>query len=209
MTLLALLRHAPTAWNHTKRLQGRADIAITEEARGRMARRMVPPPYADWRALASPLGRCLQTASVLGLVVTADERLVEMDWGEYQGSTIDELRLRESDSFDANEHRGLDFKPPGGESPREVQTRLAPLLARLADPLATAHAEIAPDEASVGALGVEYLSNAPLTAGESARDALERLDLRGDGRHTMAAGHSGHDVESVVHVTSIPYGSMC
>ena len=48
------------------------------------------------------------------------------------------------------------------------------LLARLAGPLATAHAEIAPDEAAAGALGVEYLSNAPLTGSESPRDALER-----------------------------------
>ncbi len=132
MTLLAVLRHAPTSWNHNKRLQGRADIAITEEARARMARRFVPSPYADWRALASPLGRCLQTASALRLVVASEERLIEMDWGEYQGSTIDELRLREGDAFDANEHRGLDFRPPGGESPRDVQARLAPLLARLA-----------------------------------------------------------------------------
>ncbi len=132
MTLLAVLRHAPTAWNHTRRLQGRADIAITEEARARMARRFVPLPYAGWRALSSPLSRCLQTASVLGLVVIVDERLVEMDWGDYQGSTVDELRQREADTFDANEHRGLDFTPPRGESPRDVQARLAPLLARIA-----------------------------------------------------------------------------
>ncbi|HEY9536178.1 MAG TPA: histidine phosphatase family protein, partial [Kiloniellaceae bacterium] len=33
----------------------------------------------------------------------------------------------------ANEARGLDFRPPGGESPRDVQDRLRPLLAELAD----------------------------------------------------------------------------
>jgi probable phosphoglycerate mutase len=30
------------------------------------------------------------------------------------------------------EAAGLDFKPPGGESPRDVQARLAPLLAEIA-----------------------------------------------------------------------------
>src|SRR5215211_7575978 len=35
------------------------------------------------------------------------------------------------------------------------------LLARLAAPLAAAHAEIAPDEARSGALGLEYVTNAP------------------------------------------------
>src|SRR3546814_19433875 len=33
----------------------------------------------------------------------------------------------------ANEARGLDFRPSGGESSRDVQDRLRPLLAELAD----------------------------------------------------------------------------
>ena len=48
------------------------------------------------------------------------------------------------------------------------------LLARLAGPLAAAHAEIAPEEAAAAALGIEYVTNAPAWDGESARDALER-----------------------------------
>ena len=48
------------------------------------------------------------------------------------------------------------------------------LLARLAGPLAAAHAEIAPEEAETGALAIEYVTNAPAAPGESARDALER-----------------------------------
>jgi DNA replication and repair protein RecF len=48
------------------------------------------------------------------------------------------------------------------------------LLARLAGPLAGAHAEIAPEEAASGALGLEYVTNAPAGQEESARDALER-----------------------------------
>ena len=40
-----------------------------------------------------------------------------------------------------NEARGLDFRPPGGESPRDVQERLAPLLAELdsARPILVTH----------------------------------------------------------------------
>ena len=48
------------------------------------------------------------------------------------------------------------------------------LLARLAGPLAAAHAEIAPEEASSGALAIEYVTNAPSAHGESPRDALAR-----------------------------------
>jgi DNA replication and repair protein RecF len=48
------------------------------------------------------------------------------------------------------------------------------LLDALEQPLAAAHAEIAPDEAGGGRLGLRYATNAPLQPGESARDALER-----------------------------------
>ena len=48
------------------------------------------------------------------------------------------------------------------------------LLRRLAAPLAAAHAEIAPEEASAGALGLEYVSNAPAGPDETPREALAR-----------------------------------
>ena len=48
------------------------------------------------------------------------------------------------------------------------------LLRRLAGPLAAAHAEIAPEEAAAGALGLEYVTNAPAGPDETSRDALAR-----------------------------------
>jgi DNA replication and repair protein RecF len=48
------------------------------------------------------------------------------------------------------------------------------LLAALAGPLAAAHAEIAPEEAGRGALGLQYLTNAPTVGDETPHDALER-----------------------------------
>lgn len=48
------------------------------------------------------------------------------------------------------------------------------LLVELAEPLALAHAEIAPEEAAAGRLTLRYESNAAALAGESPRDALAR-----------------------------------
>jgi DNA replication and repair protein RecF len=48
------------------------------------------------------------------------------------------------------------------------------LLEALAEPLALAHAEIAPDEMPAGRLGLRYETNAPRLPGESPRDALAR-----------------------------------
>jgi len=132
VTLLALIRHAPTAWNREGRMQGRADVPLLEESRADLMRRAIPEPYTGFRALASPLRRCLDTAALLRLVVTPDPRLVEMDWGDYQGRTLAELRARHGFGLAANEARGLDFTPPRGESPRDVQARVAPLLAEIA-----------------------------------------------------------------------------
>jgi DNA replication and repair protein RecF len=48
------------------------------------------------------------------------------------------------------------------------------LLDELAEPLALAHAEIAPDETPAGRLGLRYETNAPRLPGESPREALAR-----------------------------------
>jgi DNA replication and repair protein RecF len=58
-----------------------------------------------------------------------------------------------------------------GTAVREERQRL---LRDLAQPLAAAHREIAPDEASAGTLEMEYSTNAPQAPGEGVRDALAR-----------------------------------
>lgn len=132
MTLLAAMRHAPTAWNGQKRLQGRADIPLAPASLDTLAGLRVPEEFAGWRALSSPLARCMQTARALGLAPEPEPALAEMDWGAWEGERLAELRARLGAAMRANEARGLDFRPERGESPREVQARLRPLLARLA-----------------------------------------------------------------------------
>ncbi len=56
---------------------------------------------------------------------------------------------------------------------RVVESRVQ-VLEALAGPLASAHREIAPEEAAAGALTLRYVTNASALAGESPRDALAR-----------------------------------
>jgi DNA replication and repair protein RecF len=58
-----------------------------------------------------------------------------------------------------------------GAAVREERQRL---LLALEEPLAAAHAEIAPDEAGGGRLAIVYATNAPQHEGETVRDALAR-----------------------------------
>jgi broad specificity phosphatase PhoE len=132
MTALLLLRHAPTAWNREGRMQGRTDIALLPESRADLARCRLPGEFAQFRVLCSPLKRCLETAAALRLTAAIDPRLIEMDWGEFEGRTLATLRAEHGEALAANEARGLDFRPDGGESPREVGQRVASLLAEIA-----------------------------------------------------------------------------
>ncbi|NQW12323.1 MAG: histidine phosphatase family protein [Alphaproteobacteria bacterium] len=133
MIRLALIRHGPTAWNAEKRLQGRADIPLSETGRARVSAWRLPDELDGVRWFTSPLTRARDTADLLGLTAVAAPALVEMDFGAWEGRYLAELRAENPLAVAANEARGLDFRPPGGESPRMVRDRLHPwLVARAA-----------------------------------------------------------------------------
>lgn len=132
MTRLVLLRHGRTAWNAEKRLQGRQDIPLSDAGRAILAGQRLPEYLMVARCHVSPLARAQQTARLLGVVDPHTEpRLVEMHFGAYEGHTLAALRERDP-AMAANEALGLDFLPPGGESPRQVQARLRPWLEAIA-----------------------------------------------------------------------------
>ena len=56
-----------------------------------------------------------------------------MDFGAWEGKSLVEVRADPAGDAASREAMGLDFKAPDGESPREVQARIQPLLARLAE----------------------------------------------------------------------------
>lgn len=133
MTLLALIRHAPTTWNAEGRLQGRRDTPLSPDGKAALATWAPPLALANFQWVASPLGRTMQTArSLCGRPTPTDARLIEMDWGAWEGRTREELAETLGAEFRENEARGLDFLPPDGESPRMVQDRLKPFLADVA-----------------------------------------------------------------------------
>lgn len=130
----AVLRHAPTSWNETRRLQGMTDIALSPVGEALAARWRLPVPVRDWRRFCSPLQRARRTAELLQPAAPAivDDRLREMSFGAWEGQTITELRATVGAAFIEAERRGLDFEPPGGESPRTVMTRLSGWAAEIA-----------------------------------------------------------------------------
>lgn len=131
--IVTFVRHGRTAWNDQRRLQGRADHPLTLAGREQVARWRLPADIAHATVVSSPLVRAVETARLLtGREPAIEADLIEMHWGEWEGETFDGLRARLGPAYDALEARGLDFRPPGGESPREVQARLLRWFARIA-----------------------------------------------------------------------------
>lgn len=97
-----------------------------------MQRWCLPPQMKSWRCLTSPLKRARETAALLGFSqAESDPRLIEMDWGAWEGQSLEALRVGDATSMAQQEARGLDLQPPGGESPRQVQDRLRPWLVEI------------------------------------------------------------------------------
>ena len=134
--MIFLIRHGQTEFNVQRRLQGRMDSPLTpigiEQAR-RMGR--VLKDFADepdlWTVISSPLGRTMRTAEIvcetigLGCRIETDPRLAEIDVGEWEGMTREEI---EAAAPGACEGDGWIFGAPGGETREDMQLRLRAML---------------------------------------------------------------------------------
>ena len=128
---LVLLRHGRTAWNHTRRAQGHADVPLDEVGH---AQAQAAAPYLaamrPARLWSSDLARAAQTAehvaAACGLEIAYDPRLREFSVGERTGMTWDEAVVefpQIADGVGLGERlRGV----PGAETDAEVTARIVP-----------------------------------------------------------------------------------
>lgn len=125
MISVLMIRHGRTDWNLLGKIQGQTDVGLSVAGISEVAARSLPEELLECLWCSSPLKRAVQTARLLsGKTPRTDARLREMNWGEWEGLRLAELRRSHGEQMAENEARGLDFRPPGGESPREVGDRL-------------------------------------------------------------------------------------
>jgi broad specificity phosphatase PhoE len=192
----AILRHAPTAWNESHRLQGMTDIPLSPVGEAIAAGRRLPAPAAAWKRLSSPLQRAQRTAELLQplAAISVEPRLREMSFGSWEGHTIVELRATVGQEFLDAERRGLDFQPPGGASPRAVMARLgawAMEIAAAGEPVVAVSHKAAIRALLALATGWDMMAHPPLkldwqclhffTAYRDGRVAVERVNVAMDG----------------------------
>ena len=130
--LFAVIRHGPTEWNEAGRIQGRTDIPLSDQGRKIIQKQTLPSEFSRANWLTSPLIRAKETAHLLGIEnANVDDRLIETNWGDWEGKTLAYLRTKYGKEMLINESKGLDLLPPNGESPRQVADRLSPLLSEI------------------------------------------------------------------------------
>lgn len=127
-TIFGVIRHARTEWNRERRIQGWSDSPLTPEGERQAERWAAHLAQERWtQLLASDIGRALATARRinrrLGLPLQTDSRLRELDWGEWTGKTVRQLRAEVPDIVAAQERAGWDFRAPGGEARRSQLER--------------------------------------------------------------------------------------
>jgi probable phosphoglycerate mutase len=129
-TRLLLLRHGQTELSVERRYSGHGDPELTPlghaQAAGAAARLGQVPGIAA--VLTSPLRRARQTAALVaeatGAPLHVRERLVETDFGTWEGLTFPEARARDP-QLHAEWLGSEEVAPPGGESFAAVGRRVA------------------------------------------------------------------------------------
>ncbi|WP_428826095.1 alpha-ribazole phosphatase family protein [Azonexus sp. IMCC34842] len=126
--ILHLIRH-PKPQIEPGICYGRLDIPAEDPAA--VARSLLGELPAGLPLWSSPLRRCRMLAEQLSSQPSFDERLLEMDFGSWEGRRWDDIPRAELDAWAADV---AGYAPPGGESPRQLQRRALDFVAGLAVP---------------------------------------------------------------------------
>ncbi|MBC7349663.1 MAG: histidine phosphatase family protein [Candidatus Aminicenantes bacterium] len=127
MTRIVLVRHGETEWNRVERFRGSADIPLNENGL-RQAELLARRLLAAWKPTAvysSPLSRAVKTAEVIAfplkLQVKIHPGLSDINYGEWQGLTPEEVRGRWPELFERWQTIPDTLRFPGGEAMAERQ----------------------------------------------------------------------------------------
>ncbi|MFZ2725041.1 MAG: alpha-ribazole phosphatase [Methylococcaceae bacterium] len=109
-----LIRHTKTA-TQTGLCYGQSDVALAESFQDDMAKLIakLPPLNSSDKVYSSPLSRCLLLAQYFSAEVIIDERLLEVNFGDWEGIAFDSI---DKDSLRYWTENFVTQPPPNGES---------------------------------------------------------------------------------------------
>jgi broad specificity phosphatase PhoE len=133
---LILVRHGETKWNHENRVVGHTGMALN--SKGRKQAGLLAQALKDEEVsciYSSPLKRARETAGTIARVhelhVVTVDALKEVDAGELEGLTFDEVLERYGVFLQEWIKDTPSFRIPGGESIAELRERTWPAVQRI------------------------------------------------------------------------------
>lgn len=137
MTTFWLVRHGQTDWNVQGRWQGHTDPPLNEL--GRKQTQILAEGLANVHfdaIFSSDLDRAYETACAVGdrqgIKVRIEGRLREINLGEWEGLTREEIKHLYPAEWKDREQFPLEARPPGGESVLELAERIIPAVSDIA-----------------------------------------------------------------------------
>ncbi len=125
---LYLIRHGETSWNKETRFQGQVDILLSErgiEQAEALSKRLAGRQFAA--CFSSNLSRARETAAIVAkphnIPVKAVPDLQEMNFGYWEGLTVEEIRQKYDRESADWWSRPLENRVPGGETLIELAER--------------------------------------------------------------------------------------
>lgn len=124
---IVLVRHGETVGESSVRYYGATDVALSDLGREQMRHAALAVPGDAFPVvLTSPLSRAWESARLVapnGSIRLLDE-LREIDFGQWEGLTADEIRARDPIRYEDWEQRRSGFEFPGGERRTDFQARV-------------------------------------------------------------------------------------
>jgi len=129
MTHLCLIRHGQTDWNLEGRYQGQSDVPLNEKGLDQAKSLIEKLDGQTFAAIySSDLERARQTAEpfakTLGMTVNIEPRLREINQGQWEGVLVENIKARYAKVWSQRTEDPANVRPPGGETVREVATRV-------------------------------------------------------------------------------------
>jgi len=128
-TDLLLVRHGQTAWNQEERFRGRMDLPLTEpgKRRAHALAAHIASHYQPAAIYSSPLRRAVETAepiaASLRLAVQPSEGLLDIDFGDLTGLSLQEAQRAFPEIYQAWMETPHTVRFPSGESLIDVRAR--------------------------------------------------------------------------------------
>lgn len=192
--MLVFARHGQTAPNREGLVLGRADPELTERGADQ-ALRVAEALRAEeiTHLWTSPLQRAVQTAAAItdatGCPAVVDERLLEVDWGAWEGRRVSAVGSAEIERY-----RAAGGEAPEGESLRVVRDRVVAFcqeaLATVGDGVGVAVSHVSPVKAAVAwALEAEDTAAMRMFLGLA---SITRIGQRERGPILLSFNETGH-----------------